>query len=51
MQRFERDPALLDQYEIDVLPLSQLSTQEAADLVVKHVTNHTRFRKSRLRKH
>jgi SRSO17 transposase len=66
MQRFERDPALLDQYEIDVLPLlsvrnvrellraamplPQLSTQEAAALVVKHLTNRTRSRKSRLRK-
>lgn len=64
MQRFEHDPALLDQYEIDVLPLlsvsnvrellraaiplPQLSTQEAADLVVKHLTNRTRSRKSRL---
>jgi SRSO17 transposase len=66
MQRFARDPALLAQYEIDVLPLlsvsnvrellraamplPQLSTQEAAALVVKHLTNRTRSRKSRLRK-
>jgi len=66
MKRFERDPALLKQYEIDVLPLlsvsnvrellraaiplPQLSIQEAADLVVKHLTNRTRSRKSRLRK-
>jgi len=66
MKRFERDPALLEQYEIDVLPflsvgnvrellraaipLPQLSTQEAAALVVKHLTNRTRSRKSRLRK-
>lgn len=66
MERFERDPALLDQYEIDVLPLfsvsnvrdllraaiplPQLSIGEAANLVVKHLTNRTRSRKSRLRK-
>lgn len=66
MQRFERDPALLQQYEIDVLPflsvrnvrellraaipLPQLSIQEAADLVVEHLVNRTRSRKSRLRK-
>ena len=62
--RFERDPALLEQYEVDVLPLlsvsnvrelfraalplHQLSTQEAAALVVKHLVNRTRSRKSRL---
>lgn len=66
MNRFERDPALLEQYQIDVLPrlsvrnvrellraampLPQLSTQEAAALVVQHLTNRTRSRKSRLRK-
>jgi SRSO17 transposase len=66
MKRFERDPALLQQYEIDVLPLlsvsnvrellraamplPHLSTQEAASLVVKHLTNRTRSRKSRLHK-
>jgi SRSO17 transposase len=66
MKRFERDPALLEQYEIDVLPmlsvgnvrellraampLPQLSTQEAAALVVEHLTNRTRSRRSRLRK-
>lgn len=65
MTRFERDPALLAQYEIDVLPLlsvsnvrdllraamplPQLSAQQAAALVVKHLTNRTRSRKSRLR--
>ncbi len=66
MTRFERDSGLLEQYEIDVLPLfsvsnvrellraaiplPHLSVQEAADLVVKHLTNRTRSRKSRLRK-
>lgn len=65
MTRFERDPDLLVQYEVDVLPLlsvgnvrellraamplHQLSTQDAAALVVKHLVNRTRSRKSRLR--
>ena len=64
MGRFERDPALLEQYEVDVLPmlsvgnvrellraampLPQLSTQEAAALVVEHLVNRTRSRRSRL---
>jgi len=66
MTRFERDPALLAQYETDVLPLlsvsnirellraaipfPQLSAADAAALVVKHLTNRTRARKSRLRR-
>jgi SRSO17 transposase len=66
MGRFERDPALLEQYEVDVLPmlsvgnvrellraampLPQLSTQEATALVIEHLDNRTRSRKSRLRK-
>lgn len=66
MERFERDPALLEQYEVDVLPmlsvgnvrellraampLPQLSTQEAAALVVEHLANRTRSRRSRLRR-
>jgi SRSO17 transposase len=66
MKRFERDPSLLEQYEIDVLPflsvsnvrellraaipLPQLSVEQAAELVVQHLTNRTRSRKSRLRK-
>jgi SRSO17 transposase len=65
MTRFERDPALLAQYETDVLPLlsvsnvrellraaiplPQLSPADAAALVVKHLTNRTRSRQSRLR--
>lgn len=64
-RRFERDPDLLGQYEVDILPalsmanvrallqaampLPQLSPQEAAYLVVKHLDNRTRSRKSRLR--
>jgi SRSO17 transposase len=66
MQRFARDPALLEQYQVDVLPslsvgnvrellraampLPQLSSPEAAALVVKHLVNRTRSRSSRLRK-
>ena len=65
MVRYERDPALLQQYQVDVLPslsvgnvrellraampLPQLSTQQAASLVVEHLVNRTRSRKSRLR--
>lgn len=65
MTRFERDPALLEQYEVDVLPLlsvgnvrellraamplPQLSAEQAAALVVEHLVNRTRSRKSRLR--
>ena len=66
MKRFKRDPGLLAQYEIEVLPLlsvsnvrellraaiplPQLSIDETMDLVVEHLTNRTRSRKSRLRK-
>lgn len=66
MKRFERDPALFEQYEIDVLPLlsvgnlrellraaipvPQLSVEEAAELVIERLTNRTRSRKSRLPK-
>ena len=65
MTRFKRDPALLEQYEVEVLPLlsvanvrellraamplPQLSTQEATALVVEHLVNRTRSRRSRLR--
>lgn len=61
-----RDPFLLEQYEIDrlptlslanvrtllraVMPLPQLSPSQAADLVVEHLDNRTRSRKSRLHK-
>jgi SRSO17 transposase len=63
--RFERDPDLLAEYEVEILPalsvanvrsmlqaampLPQLSPEEAAYLVVKHLDNRTRSRKSRLR--
>jgi SRSO17 transposase len=66
MSRFERDPALLAQYEIEVLPLlsvsnvrellraamplPQLSPQDATALVVEHLVNRTRSRKSRLQR-
>ena len=64
MTRYQRDPALLEHYEVDVLPmlsvgnvrellraampLPQLTPQEAAELVVEHLVNRTRSRKSRL---
>lgn len=63
--RFQRDPALLAQYQVEVLsalsvanvrtmlraalPLPQLSPHQAADLVVKHLDNRVRSRKSRLK--
>jgi SRSO17 transposase len=63
--QFVRDPHLLDCYQVEVLPalsvanvrtllraalpLPQLSPHEAADLVVTHLENRTRSRKSRLR--
>jgi predicted Co/Zn/Cd cation transporter (cation efflux family) len=66
MQRFKQDPDLLAQYEVEVLPqlsvgnvrellraalpLPNLSSEEAAQLVVTHLVNRTRSRKSRLRK-
>ncbi len=36
MQRFERDPALLDQYELDVLPLLSVSNVQEDLKVWKH---------------
>lgn len=61
----DRDPALLDEYDVSVLPvlsvanvrtmlcaampLPQLSPLAAAALVVKHLDNRTRSRKSRLK--
>ncbi len=65
-EQYPRDPTLLAQYDTDtlpnlsivnvrtllqaVLPLPQLSPRQAAELVVKHLDNRTRSRKSRLRK-
>jgi SRSO17 transposase len=63
--RYQHDPQLLVQYEIDLLPrlsvanvrellraalpLPQLSPREAALLVIEHLDNRIRSRKSRLR--
>lgn len=63
--RLARDPGLLVQYEVEVLPLlsisnvrellraalplPQLTPEQAATLIVKHLVNRTRSRKSRLR--
>lgn len=65
LQRFKQSPDLLAEYEVDALPklsvanvrellrasmpLPQLSPEEAAQLVVSHLVNRTRSRKSRLR--
>ncbi len=65
LQRFQPSPDLLAQYEVDVLPklsvanvrellrasmpLPQLSPDDATQLVVSHLVNRTRSRKSRLR--
>lgn len=65
-EEYPRDPALWAAYETDTLPnlsivnvrtllqaalpLPQLSSRQAAELVVKHLDNRTRSRKSRLRK-
>jgi SRSO17 transposase len=62
---FARDPALLAQYEVDVLPalsvanvrtllraalpLPHLDSEQATALVVKHLVNRTRSRASRLK--
>lgn len=66
MNRYHQDPDLISQLEVDLLPqlsvgnvrellraalpLPQLSSQQAADLVVSHLINRTRSRKSRLLK-
>jgi SRSO17 transposase len=65
-QEHPRDPALLSDYNTDVLPalsvanvremlraalpLPQLSSEQAAWLVVQHLDNRTRSRKSRLKR-
>jgi SRSO17 transposase len=64
-KRFQQSPDLLVQYEVDTLPmlsvanvrellrasmpLPRLSPEDAANLVVNHLVNRTRSRKSRLR--
>jgi hypothetical protein len=66
MRCFAQNPALLAQYEVEVLPLllvsnvlellrsamplPQLSPRDATALVVEHLINRTRSRKSRLRR-
>lgn len=63
----QRDLTLLDEYEIDVLPalsvanvremlraampLPQLTTRQATELVMEHLDNRTRSRKSRFKSH
>jgi SRSO17 transposase len=65
-ERFHRDPQLLKQYEVEVLPqlsvanvrillraalpLPNLSPEQAAQLIKDHLANRTRSRKSRLRR-
>ena len=65
LAQYQRDPQLLAQYEVEVLPLlsvanvrqllraamplPQLSPTEAALLIIEHLDNRTRSRKSRLR--
>lgn len=66
LARYQRDPALLAQFETDMLPLlsvgnvrelfraalplSPFSPEEATALVIEHLINRTRSRNSRLRK-
>ncbi len=63
-KKYVRDPALLREFEVDVLPmlstgnirellravmpLPRLRVEEAVDLVVEHLVNRTRSRKSRM---
>ena len=65
-QQFQCDPKLYHELEVNLLPalsvanvrellraampLPQLSHQQAAELVVKHLVNRTRSRKSRMKK-
>jgi SRSO17 transposase len=65
-QAYERDPELLEALELDVLPalsmsnvrellraampLPQLTTTQAAQLVAKHLDNRARSRKSRMKR-
>jgi len=65
-RKYERDPELAEQFSIDILPclsysnirellrvvmpLPQLTPEEAAFQVVKHLVNRTRSRKSRIHK-
>lgn len=64
-QQYARDPALMEQFEVEVLPalsmanvrtllravmpLPQLTPDQATDLVVEHLVQRTRARRSRLK--
>lgn len=66
-QTYERDPALTQELAVDglpelsmanvramlraALPLPQLTAEQAAELVVEHLVNRTRARKSRMKGH
>jgi len=66
MTRIQRDPALLEQFQADILPMlsmrnvrillaavlprRQFSLEEAVALVIQHLINRTRSRQSRLKK-
>jgi hypothetical protein len=63
---YERDPDLARQFDIDILPmlsvanvrsllrtvmpLSELTTEQAVDEIIEHLINRTRSRKSRMKK-
>ena len=65
-QMYERDPDLARQFDIDILPmlsvanvrsllrtvmpLSELTTEQAVDEIIEHLINRTRSRKSRMKK-
>jgi hypothetical protein len=65
-QDYPRDPALLSQFKTDVLPalsvanvrellravmpLKQLSEEQATERVIEHLLNRTRSRRSRIKK-
>jgi hypothetical protein len=65
-ETYARDPLLLEQFELDVLPalstanvrdllqavlpVPQLTPQQARELVVKHLVNRARSTRSRLRR-
>ena len=65
-EMYERDPDLARHFDIDILPmlsvanvrsllrtvmpLSELTTEQAVDEIIEHLINRTRSRKSRMRK-
>jgi SRSO17 transposase len=66
-KQFQRDPSLAREFEVEVLPrlstanvremlratmpLPQLTPEQATDLVVEHLVNRTRAKKSRSKRH